>query len=197
MGRHSSFNKQQVLADALDLFWARGFAATSLKQLEEVTEMHPGSLYYHFKNKEQLYLVCLEYYLDWFFKPKLEQHLKYTHSVDGLRRFFTAGYRHHEDLKFRNSCFLVAASHEIHLLPDECQQLIQQGLSLLHNQFQEHLEQALENRRIPAQSNPDILAGELINLYLSIQLQARITPNQHRLDKQIKQSLNNLLRGCS
>ena len=194
MGRHSSFNKQQVLADALDLFWARGYASTSLKQLEDVTEMHPGSLYYHFKNKEQLYLACLQYYFDWFFKPKIEQYLKYTTTTEGLRRFFTSGYRHHKDLAFRNSCFLVAASHELHLLPEEARQLIRHGLESLRVHFNEHLIQAIEHNKIPNHPATDVLAGELVNLYLSVQLQARIIPNQHHLDSQVKHSLNNILQ---
>ncbi|MGB1272266.1 MAG: TetR/AcrR family transcriptional regulator, partial [Endozoicomonas sp.] len=102
MGRHSSFNRQQVLADALSLFWSRGFSATSLKQLEEVTEMHPGSLYYHFRNKEQLYLAVLEYYLKWHLQPRIHKHLVYSSGLTGLRRFFTSGYRHNQDLAFQN-----------------------------------------------------------------------------------------------
>ena len=38
-----------------------------------------------------------------------------------------------------------------------------------------------------------VIAGELLNLYLSIQLMARVNPNQHILDKQVRQSLDNLL----
>ena len=192
MGRYSCFNKQQVLADALDLFWERGFASTSLKQLEDVTGMHPGSLYYHFKNKEQLYLACLRHYIQWHLQPKIERYLIYTAGVEGLRRFFTSGYRHQADYAFRNSCFLVHASNELHLLPDESSVMVQEGLEMIRSGLLMYLKTEQEKNHLPI-LNQQIVVNELINLYLSIQLQARITPNQHRLDRQIKLCLNNLI----
>ena len=193
MGRKSSFNQQQVLADALDLFWSRGFASSSLKHLETVTDMHPGSLYYHFKNKEQLYLATLEYYLEWFLQPRINKYLTYTSHPDGLRRFFTSGYRHDQETQFRNCCFIISASNELHLLPDKADQLIQDALVSLHHGFHNYLEQAINNHNMPATINAEQVSSELLNLYLSLQLRARVAPNQRLLDKQVKQSLTYLL----
>lgn len=193
MGRHSLFNKQQVLADALDLFWDRGFASASMKQLETVTDMHPGSLYYHFKNKEQLYIACLKYYLEWHLQPKIDNYLIYSNTINGLRRFYTAGYRHPADYKFRNSCFLVIASNELHLLPGEASVLVQHGLQQLRSGLITHLKNALDTNTINISDSLDYIINELINLYLSIQLQTRIAPNQHRMDEQVKLCLGCLI----
>ena len=192
MGRHSLFNKQQVLADALDLFWERGFASASLKQLETVTDMHPGSLYYHFKNKEQLYIACLKYYLEWHLRPKIDNYLIYSNTMDGLRRFYTAGYRNPEDYKFRNSCFLVIASNELHLLPEEASTMVQDGLQQLRSGIAEHLKNAIQKNTITITCSLDYIINELVNLYLSLQLQTRISPNQHRMDEQVKLCLSHL-----
>lgn len=193
MGRHSLFNKQQVLADALDLFWERGFASASMKQLENVTEMHPGSLYYHFRNKEQLYIACLKYYLEWHLKPRVDNYLVYSNSMDSLRRFYTAGYRNPEDYKFRNSCFLINAGNELHLLPGQATTLVQEGLTLLRSGLAEHLKKAVEKDSITISNSLDYIINELVNLYLSIQLQTRISPNQHRMDEQVKLCLSCLI----
>lgn len=193
MGRHSLFNKQQVLADALDLFWERGFASASMKQLEAVTEMHPGSLYYHFKNKEQLYIACLKYYLEWHLQSKIDNYLIYSNTMDGLRRFYTAGYRNQEDYKFRNSCFLVNASNELHLLPEEASTMVQNGLQQLRLGLTRYLKSAIEKNTITLSDSLDYIINELINLYLSVQLQTRISPNQHRMDEQVKLCLSCLV----
>lgn len=193
MGRHSIFNKQQVLADALDLFWERGFTPASMKQLETVTDMHPGSLYYHFQNKEQLYIACLKYYLEWHLKPRIDRYLVYSNSIDSLRRFYTCGYRNPEDYKFRNSCFLINASHELHLLPEQAATLTQEGLSLLRSGLTEHLKQAIEKNTLTITHSLDGVTNELANLYISLQLQNRIVPNQHRMDEQVKLCLSCLV----
>ena len=186
MGRPPSFNRQQVLSDALDLFWSRSFHACSLKQLEDVTQMHPGSLYYHFHNKEQLYLLALEHYLLWRLQPRIDKYLTYSPNQLGLRRFFTSGYRHREETSYRNCCFLVCASNELHMLADATE-LVQRGIDMLKNGFLTIL------NKLNEVINQEGMAGELLNLYLSIQLMARVNPNQQALDRQVKQTLDNLL----
>ena len=193
MGRHSLFNKQQALADALDLFWERGFASASMKQLETVTDMHPGSLYHHFRNKEQLYIACLKYYLNWHLQPRIDNYLIYSNTMDSLRRFYTAGYRNPEDYRFRNSCFMVNASNELHLLPEEAAGMVQDGLGQLRSGLSEHLKKAIKGNRVTISTSQDSIINELVNLYLSIQLQTRISPNQHRMDQQVKLCLTCLL----
>lgn len=188
MGRPSSFNRQQVLSDALELFWSRGFHACSLKQLEDVTQMHPGSLYYHFQNKEKLYLTVLEHYLQWQLQPRIDKYLTYSPNQPGLRRFFTSGYRHREENSYRNCCFLVSASSELHMLPAAAE-LAQRGMAMLQGGFLSAV------KRLDGMLDADqkVIAGELLNLYLSLQLMARVNPNQHTLDSQVRRSLDNLL----
>ena len=188
MGRPSSFNRQQVLSNALDLFWSRGFHACSLKQLEDVTQMHPGSLYYHFQNKEQLYLMALEHYLQWQLQPRIDKYLTYSPNQPGLRRFFTSGYRHREESSYRNCCFLVSASSELHMLPAAAA-LAQRGMAMLQGGFLS----AVEKLDGTPDADQKVIAGELLNLYLSLQLMARVNPNQHMLDRQVRRSLDNLL----
>ena len=194
MGRYSLFNKQQVLADALDLFWSRGFASSSLKHLEQVTDMHPGSLYYHFNNKEQLYIDTLKYYQEWFLRPRIDKHLIYGTSKNSLRRFFTAGYRNGYEYNFRNCCFVVTTSSDLHLLPDTATELVRESLQALHRAFVVYLEKAMcSSSKNKEAVETEKTANELLNLYLSMQLRARMIPNQHELDKQVKLSLERIL----
>lgn len=46
----------------MQLFWTKGYHATSLKDLETALEMKPGSIYAAFASKENLYLASLERY---------------------------------------------------------------------------------------------------------------------------------------
>lgn len=193
MGRCSSFNKQQVLADALDLFWSRGFSASSLKHLEEVTDMHPGSLYYHFNSKEQLYVATLEHYIEWFLQLRIDKHLIYGTSRDNLRRFFTTGYRHGDDYRFRNCCFIISTSIDLHLLPETASELVRNNLNQLRQAFIIFLKNASTIHLPSKASIQEQVADELLNLYLSMQLRAGMNPNQRELDKQVKQSLERIL----
>lgn len=193
MGRRSSFNRQQVISDALELFWSRGFYACSLKQLEEVTEIHPGSLYYHFQNKERLYICVIEHYLEWRLQPRIDKYLSYGPSPLKLRRFFTSGYRHEQEAHYRNCCFLVTTSNELHLLPPEASNLVRKGIQMLRKSFIAFIGKFTAPQKNNTTINQEVIACKLLNLYLSIQLMAKVDPNQHALDKQVKQSLDNLV----
>lgn len=58
------YNRDTALDAAMTLFWAKGFHATSLKDLEGALNMKPGSIYAAFTSKEALYRSALERYFN-------------------------------------------------------------------------------------------------------------------------------------
>lgn len=55
MARPKSFDEAVVLEKARDLFWERGYTATSVGDLEKATGIRRSSLYQTFGDKRQLY----------------------------------------------------------------------------------------------------------------------------------------------
>lgn len=62
MSRATLHNRQDSLERALQLFWQKGFHATSLKDLEKALDMRPGSIYAAFGSKDGLFQEALEHY---------------------------------------------------------------------------------------------------------------------------------------
>lgn len=56
------FNEEEALGRALDLFWARGYRATSMLDLAEATGVQRGSLYNAYGDKEEIFLIVLKRY---------------------------------------------------------------------------------------------------------------------------------------
>ncbi|WP_067519475.1 TetR/AcrR family transcriptional regulator [Endozoicomonas ascidiicola] len=191
MGRTCCIDPPTAINAALDQFWLMGFSACSLKQLEEATGMNPGSLYYHFKNKEQLYLSALSYYIDKHLQPRVSKYLHDAVSLIQLRRFFTSGYRHKTEFNYRSCCFLVSASHEQHLLPEESEDLMHKGIKVLTDGFKAALSKPMLSDNLP-NNNIESYAHQLLGLYLSIQVFARFDLNQQSLDRQVCRCLHSL-----
>lgn len=63
-GRPRAFDVQQVLARARDVFWSRGYAATSIQDLVDELGVQRGSLYAAFGDKRQLYLKAVSLYAE-------------------------------------------------------------------------------------------------------------------------------------
>lgn len=56
------FDEDRVLDAATRVFWDRGYAATSIEDLERATGLRRGSLYNAYRSKEALFLTVFERY---------------------------------------------------------------------------------------------------------------------------------------
>ncbi|MBM3542665.1 MAG: helix-turn-helix transcriptional regulator, partial [Alphaproteobacteria bacterium] len=62
MGRPRRFKDNDILDRALQVFWAAGFEATTIEDLEDATDLRRASLYGAFGDKESLFRACLARY---------------------------------------------------------------------------------------------------------------------------------------
>lgn len=62
MARPREFDRDAALAAAIDVFWSKGFAATSTEDLVQAMGIGRQSFYNAFGDKRQLYLEALETY---------------------------------------------------------------------------------------------------------------------------------------
>ncbi|GAA0922445.1 TetR/AcrR family transcriptional regulator [Nonomuraea longicatena] len=62
MARPREFDEQDVIAKASDLFWRRGYNATSVRDLGAELNLKQSSLYRTFNDKHTLFLRALDHY---------------------------------------------------------------------------------------------------------------------------------------
>ncbi len=62
MGRPRAFDRDQVLDQAMDVFWRHGYEGASLAELTQAMGINPPSLYAAFGNKEGLFRAVLDRY---------------------------------------------------------------------------------------------------------------------------------------
>ncbi|OUS92197.1 TetR/AcrR family transcriptional regulator [Rhodococcus sp. NCIMB 12038] len=71
MPRTQDFDTAEVVGRARDLFWDKGFEATSIPDLERVTGLNRSSLYNAFTSKRGLFDAAVHDYLDRVVRPRL------------------------------------------------------------------------------------------------------------------------------
>src|SRR5215207_11169722 len=62
MARHKEFDRDEALQRAMEVFWARGYGATSVGNLVRHMGINRQSLYDTFGDKHALYLQALDRY---------------------------------------------------------------------------------------------------------------------------------------
>lgn len=61
-GRPRGFDREAALAQAMKVFWQKGYTATSMADLYRVMGINSPSLYAAFGSKEDLFLEAVDYY---------------------------------------------------------------------------------------------------------------------------------------
>ena len=163
-GRPREFDRTEALNKAMNVFWQKGYTATSMSDLYEAMGIKSPSLYAAFGSKEQLYEEVLDRYqhciasmiwgaMDTQDSPKMAIAKWLERSAEMLTCCDTP-----------HGCMVTlsaVASEGNERLGERVRQLRSRGLALLNARF----EQALAHGELPA--NTDI--ETLTRLYASIQ----------------------------
>jgi TetR/AcrR family transcriptional repressor of nem operon len=64
VGRPRNFDEDKVLEVMMDVFWRKGYDATSMSDLLRATGLHKGSIYQAFGDKRSLFLRALRGYIE-------------------------------------------------------------------------------------------------------------------------------------
>ena len=81
MPRVKSYNREEVLAKAMWVFWNNGYLGTSMQHLVDGMGINRFSIYDAFKSKEELFLLSLQKYQSQILSPQLAI---LTDSSEGL-----------------------------------------------------------------------------------------------------------------
>jgi TetR/AcrR family transcriptional regulator, copper-responsive repressor len=167
VGRPKKFNRESVLEKALPVFWRCGFADASLQQLELVTGVNKSGLYAEFKDKEDLFVQSLRYYLD-----NLELGRLLTSEPvgwDNIERFLKARFHNREGLR---GCFAVNSMRESAILPREAIRIITQSRRNLIELIAKNIEAE------QPETEPRVLAEMVLTFFTGLRMEQNVSSSQ-------------------
>ncbi|MBA3593052.1 MAG: TetR/AcrR family transcriptional regulator [Polaromonas sp.] len=111
MSGAKQFDEAAAVLSAAHAFWEKGFAGTSLSDLEAATGLGRSSLYNAFGSKEALYERALKSYADTYARPIL-QALEQTDIRTGIGEFFSLAVQALLDASTPPGCLAAMACLE-------------------------------------------------------------------------------------
>lgn len=113
MPRPAKFDRETAIGNAAQLFWQRGFSATSMKDLEQALNMRPGSIYASFGSKEQLFGMALESYAEVSLNKLAEQVSEQPSAVQALATYLRSLADECAEVAPAQACMLVKTLLEL------------------------------------------------------------------------------------
>ncbi|WP_105901491.1 TetR/AcrR family transcriptional regulator [Vibrio gangliei] len=116
MARKSNFDKDEKLVEAMQLFWQKGYANTSISDLVDHLSINRFSIYNTFGDKYALYQSALNYYFEHSTKPASQVLFEPDANLTTLKQFLEQFAQRQKEQKF--GCFIQNALLE-HGISDE------------------------------------------------------------------------------
>jgi TetR/AcrR family transcriptional regulator, transcriptional repressor for nem operon len=192
MGRPREFDMDKVLAAAGDIFWARGYEATSTRALTECTGLTAASLYNAFGDKRGVYLRALRYYLDETLRERitrLEGSLSPGRAIAAFFREIIA--RSLADPEHRG-CMLMNSAIEVTPDDPEMQRIVADETEVIEHFFHRCVVAAQENGEIPRREPAGDIARMLLALLVGLRVLARVRPDAKLLNGLVRPTLTML-----
>jgi TetR/AcrR family transcriptional repressor of nem operon len=178
MGRPRKFAREELLETALEVFWEKGYEATTVQDLGARMGVHPGSLFGTFGDKRSLFLEALGRYeeqvrgkmfalLESPLPRREALRLLFSAMIDTLLQARTDG---------RRGCFMVNSLVELCPLDPDMDRRAEVNLARLEGTLRTALDAAVEGGEIAARTEEEMraLARALMANLLAIRVLARV-----------------------
>lgn len=88
MGRPYEFDRQETLSKAMEVFWEKGYKATSIQDLVDRMGIKRGSIYNTFGDKHSLFIEAVKYYAEEVTSKTIKVLESDGSPIENIRLFF-------------------------------------------------------------------------------------------------------------
>lgn len=161
MARPSSFDREDALSNARNLFWRKGFHATSLKDIEAALSLKPGSIYAAFGSKKELFSEALSFYSRGVEEEFHSFMARFDSPLSGLIGYVRSITRTSETKVPSNACMVFKTALELANEDSDLKELATQKLAGMAKLFAKAFEDARKAGEIEDNVDPHRAALKL------------------------------------
>lgn len=181
MARPREFDTDTALKQALEVFWARGYKATSLDDLCAATQLSRSSLYGTFGNKRALYLAALKHYTE-SGSTHIAEQLRDGPATAAIEAFVQRLIDEIVDGQGRRGCFIGNCAAELPRSDRVGAGRVRDGLKSIEQTFESALRVALKKKELPSGTDVPGLARFLTTGIQGIRLMGKVNPDRAALE---------------
>lgn len=187
-GRPTIYDNKDVLEKAQQVFWKKGFTATSLEDILQVMGIGSGSFYNAFKGgKKEVFKKAISQRRE-AFKAFEQAVTRSEEPIELIKDFYRSIAK--DDLQTHlQGCLIVNTVVEMASLDEELEKEAVTILKEVEQFYTRTIEKAQKNGSLKNQTDPVILGRYLITFWSGLNVLRRMYPDKEMLIKQIDMQL--------
>ena len=168
-----SFDIDEAIDRATEVFWAKGYEASSLSDLLKATGINKGSFYNAFGSKKKLFMLSLLKYEREQHRATLQRLSQMNDPVAAITSLFDALITQSLVDKDKKGCLLVNTALDLPNLDNDTRDAIKSGMADIEAFFKSQIELGHQTGTIPKTVDSDVAAVGLVTLVAGLRVLAR------------------------
>ena len=191
VGRPVEFDQEDVTNLAMQVFWNKGYEATSMQDLLAAMQLSKSSFYQTFSNKRSLYMRCIEAYCEMKVAMLCSKQKVSFSSLEFINEVLQS-VLNKNDFNERNGCLLVNTANEFGNSDAEISKLVKSSFNKFEKIFLKALKKAQIDKEISKDKNLKSLSRYLVCVLSGLQTLAHAGMSQKYIQEQISVTMYSL-----
>lgn len=189
MGRLKEFDEDKAIDGAVDCFWARGYEATSVRDLAEHMGIGGASLYNAYGGKRALFVAALERYANRSSRARIARLEATGRPKQAIEAFLAEIVDRSLKDRARKGCLLVNSALDVAPHDAEIGKVVAGYLEEIRAFFQRNIEAGRRAGQVPRNIDAAGVAAHLLGVLLGLRVLARTRPDRALLERVVSPAL--------
>ena len=167
--------RQEIIEIAADLIHQYGYQNVGIQKILVIADIPKGSFYYYFKNKEDLGLAVIDFYIEQT-KSILSQ---FEESLSGLEEFFQCYFIRFEEFECKRGCPIGNLALELSDINENFRLELQKWTGLMEDAILSILEKSILKNNYDKRN----LASFIVSAFEGVLLKAKLEKNKKPIEE--------------
>jgi len=158
MARPYEFDRKETLSKAMDVFWEKGYKATSIQDLVDRMGIKRGSIYNTFGDKHSLFISAIQHYGDMVTSQTIKILGSRGSPIENIKRFFYQIINKSSNKKSRG-CLISNTIVELAPHDKEAAREVKKLLDKIEKAFFNCLNKAVDLGELPARTDTKVISS--------------------------------------
>jgi TetR/AcrR family transcriptional repressor of nem operon len=174
MPRGKSYNHEDVLEKAMNVFWENGYEATSVRQLEKEMGINQFSIYAAFTDKRNLFVESMHQYRSFVKSHVFQNLLKQDAGIADILKFLNDFSEKVSSQKYGRGCLIVNTVAEVGAKDEVIFEVTKQYFEFVRTMFREILIRSGEAGELSSNADVEKCANYLVGVMQGISVASKV-----------------------